>query len=144
MPGKSQNQVVAARIAEGVKKGTAKAKPGSPSAQMAKSMSLPDIKEFAATPTGGLPKKARKKAAPKPSPAPGMTLPPSPAPAIPKAPSVARPKVTPAAAPAPMPKPMAAPKPAAPPAMAPAPAMQPPAQRPPIFGKTLRKKNTWR
>jgi hypothetical protein len=125
MPGKSKNQVVAARIAEGVKTGTAKANPGSPSAMMAKSMSLPQIQEFSGTPTGKLPKRAKKRAGPaKPKVAPsGMTeLPPSPAPAMPPmAKAASAPKATPAGPP-----------------------MPPVGKRPPIFGQALRKKNAWR
>ena len=161
MPGKSKNQVVAARIAEGVKAGTATAKPGSASAQMAKSMSLPSVKEFASTPTKGLPKRVKKKAVGpgpaktvKPPIAPGMRLPPSVAPPMPPGPAAApamgrgmpprpgMPVATPVAPPGPAMVPPMGPRPAFPtrPAMptrpAPMAAMPPVPQvkRPPIFG----------
>lgn len=154
MPGKSKDQVVAARIAEGVKAGTAKAKPGSASAQMAKSMSLPSIKEFASTPTSGLPKKVKKKAvAPKSAPAPGMMMPPTATPPTPPvAPAAPVAPAKPAAPTMPtMPKAIAppAPKPALPtmpsvprPPMMAAPVGPPMqrAKRPPIFGMGLGKK----
>ena len=56
----SGNQAVAARIARGVQKGTAKAKPGSASAEMAK-MKPKELDKFAKTNTKGLPKKVSKK-----------------------------------------------------------------------------------
>jgi hypothetical protein len=56
----SKNQAVAARIARGVQQGTAKAKPGSASAEMAK-MKSGELKKFAKTDTKGLPKKVSKK-----------------------------------------------------------------------------------
>jgi len=160
MPGKSKDQVVAARIAEGVKAGTAKAKPGSASAQMAKSMSLPSIKEFAGTPTSGLPKKVKKKGVTSPgrartakAPATGLppiapaATPPTPpvapaapvAPARPAAPTM--PTMPGAARPAPRPALPTMPSASRSPMMAaPAgPAMQK-ASRPPIFGMKLGKK----
>lgn len=159
MPGKSKDQVVAARIAEGVKAGTAKAKPGSASAQMAKSMSLPSVKEFAGTPTSGLPKKVKKKGVTSPGraknakPAPGMMMPPAAtpptppvapaapvAPARPAAPTMpTMPRTAGASAPRPamptMPSASRSPRMAAPVG----PAMQK-ASRPPIFGMKLGKK----
>jgi len=57
---KSKNQAVAARIARGVQKGTAKAKPGSASAEMAK-MEPKELNKFAKGSTKGLPKKVSKK-----------------------------------------------------------------------------------
>ena len=56
---KSKNQAVAARIARGVQKGTAKAKPGSASAEMAK-MQPKELNKFAKGSTKGLPKKVSK------------------------------------------------------------------------------------
>jgi hypothetical protein len=55
----SKDQAVAARIARGVQKGEAKAKPGSASAEMAK-MEPKELKKFAKTDTKGLPKKVKK------------------------------------------------------------------------------------
>ena len=55
----SKNQAVAARIARGVQKGEAKAKPGSASAEMAK-MEPKELKKFAKTDTKGLPKKKKE------------------------------------------------------------------------------------
>jgi hypothetical protein len=57
---RSKNQAVAARIARGVQKGTAKAKPGSASAEMAK-MKPKELDKFAKGSTKGLPKKVSKK-----------------------------------------------------------------------------------
>lgn len=56
---RSKNQAVAARIARGVQKGTAKAKPGSASAEMAK-MQPKELNKFAKGSTKGLPKKVSK------------------------------------------------------------------------------------
>jgi hypothetical protein len=56
---RSKNQAVAARIARGVQKGTAKAKPGSASAKMAK-MQPKELNKFAKGSTKGLPKKVSK------------------------------------------------------------------------------------
>jgi len=50
MPGKSKAQRQAAGIALAVKRGEQKAKPGSPSAEMAKSMSEKQIKDFTKKP----------------------------------------------------------------------------------------------
>jgi hypothetical protein len=57
---KSKNQAVAARIARGVQKGTAKAKPGSASAEMAK-MQPKELNKFAKGSTKGLPDKVKSK-----------------------------------------------------------------------------------
>ena len=46
MPAKSAKQQKAAQIAQGVKKGEVAAKPGSASAEMAKSMSTKELKKF--------------------------------------------------------------------------------------------------
>ena len=142
MPAKSKAQQAAFAIAEQIKKGKMKAKPGTPSAEIAKSASLPDIREFSSTPTGGLPKRVKKKVlkpAPKVTEPTGMTeLPPSPAPPMAKPAGVPRlPKVPPAVEPT-AERPMV---PAAPP---PPPAMPPVGKRPPIFGMRLRKKFPWR
>lgn len=51
MPAVSKNQMKAAQIAEGVKEGKVKAKPNSASANMAKSMSKSQIKEYTRTPS---------------------------------------------------------------------------------------------
>ncbi len=56
----SKSQAVAARIARGVQKGEVKAKPGSASAEMAKSEPK-ELKKFAKTDTKGLPKKVKAK-----------------------------------------------------------------------------------
>lgn len=60
MPAKSKNQATAMRIAQGVKEGKVAAKPGSPSAQIASSMSMPGIRDFASTPTAKLPTRVAK------------------------------------------------------------------------------------
>lgn len=60
MPAKSRNQKVAMIIAEKVKEGKAKAKPGSPSAKMAKSMSASQLGDFTGGSMKGLPKKVKK------------------------------------------------------------------------------------
>jgi hypothetical protein len=57
---RSKNQAVAARIARGVQKGTAKAKPGSASAEMAK-MRPKELNKFAKGSTKGLPDKVKSK-----------------------------------------------------------------------------------
>ena len=59
MPPKSKAQAVAAAIAQQVKKGKQKAIPGSPSAKMASSMKLGQIKDFV-KPTKGLPAKVKQ------------------------------------------------------------------------------------
>ena len=55
MPAESKKQRQAMAIAEQVKKGNMKAKPGTPSAKMAKSMSKSQLHDFAATKEKGLP-----------------------------------------------------------------------------------------
>lgn len=60
MPAKSQAQQKAMAIAEQVKKGKIKAKPGSPSAKMAKSMSIKQLNDFASTPRKGLVKRVKQ------------------------------------------------------------------------------------
>ena len=59
-PSASKSQQQAMAIAEQVKKGKVKAKPGSPSAKMAKSMSVKQLNDFASTPTKGLVKRVKK------------------------------------------------------------------------------------
>lgn len=60
MPSASKNQGIAMNIAKNIKEGKTKPQAGSPSAGIAKSMNLADIKDFASTPTKGLPAKAPK------------------------------------------------------------------------------------
>lgn len=60
MPAKSRSQQVAMIIAEKVKKGQTKAKPGSPSAKMAKTMSVKSLDDFTKSLMKGLPKKVKK------------------------------------------------------------------------------------
>jgi hypothetical protein len=48
-------------MARAIQKGEAKAKPGTPSAEIAKTMKPGDVKDFASTPRKGLPRKAPKK-----------------------------------------------------------------------------------
>ena len=55
MPAVSKAQRTAMAIAEQVKKGKMKAEPGSPSAEMAKSMSKSQLHDFASTKEAGLP-----------------------------------------------------------------------------------------
>jgi hypothetical protein len=62
MPAVSEKQQEAMGIAHAIQKGEMKAKPGTPSAEIAKSMMPSDVTEFASTPHEGLPK--RKKALP--------------------------------------------------------------------------------
>ena len=57
MPAQSSKQQKAAGIALAIKRGEAKAKPGTPSAEMAKSMTQKQAKEFATKPKGGYKKK---------------------------------------------------------------------------------------
>ena len=57
MPAESKKQRQAAGIAEAVKEGKVKAKPGSASAEMAKSMTHEQLHDFAATKEKGLPVK---------------------------------------------------------------------------------------
>ena len=54
-PAVSKKQRQAMAIAEQVKKGNMKAKPGTPSAEMAKSMSKSQLHDFAGTKEKGLP-----------------------------------------------------------------------------------------
>jgi hypothetical protein len=61
MPAKSKKQQETMGIAHAVQKGEIKAKPGTPSAKIAKSMKPADVREFASTPQQGLPPKASKK-----------------------------------------------------------------------------------
>jgi hypothetical protein len=61
VPSLSKNQQISAAIAAQVKKGKVKAKPGSPSAKMAKSMSIKQLNDFASTPTKGLVKRVKMK-----------------------------------------------------------------------------------
>jgi hypothetical protein len=61
MPAVSKKQQKAMGIAHAVQQGEMKAKPGSPSAEIAQTMKPTDVREFAATPRKGLPKKAPKK-----------------------------------------------------------------------------------
>ena len=57
MPAKSSAQQKAAGIALAIKRGEAKAKPGTASAEMAKSMTAKQAREFATKPKGGYKKK---------------------------------------------------------------------------------------
>lgn len=57
-PATSKRQKVAMIIAEKVKEGKQKAKPGSPSAKMAKSMSMGQLKDYTAAPVAAKRKKA--------------------------------------------------------------------------------------
>ena len=57
MPATSKAQRQAAGIALAIKRGEAKAKPGTPSAEMAKSMMQKQAKEFATKPKGGYKKR---------------------------------------------------------------------------------------
>lgn len=91
MPAKSKAQQSAMGIAAAVKEGKAKAQPGSPSAKIAGSMNLADIKDFASTPRKGLPAKAPDSKTP-----PMQSMPATPTPAAKAAPPTAP------AAPAPM------------------------------------------
>ena len=61
----SMNQFFVMAIAEKVKSGEMKAKPGTPSAEMAKSMTHRQLHDFAATKERGLPTRKKKKATPK-------------------------------------------------------------------------------
>lgn len=61
MPPKSRKQQIAMIIAEKVKKGEAKAKPGTPSAKMAKSMSISSLDDFTKGSMKGLPNKVKRK-----------------------------------------------------------------------------------
>lgn len=61
MPAKSKKQRKTAGMARAIQEGKMKPKPGTPSAEMAKSMKPADLKEYASTPEKGLPPKASKK-----------------------------------------------------------------------------------
>ena len=60
MPAVSKKQAIAANIAKAVQQGKATAKPGTPSAQMAASMSPESMADFAGTPQKGLPTKKKQ------------------------------------------------------------------------------------
>jgi hypothetical protein len=60
MPSVSQNQQTAAAIAKKDKDEGTKSKPGTASAEMAKSMSTKELDKFASTKRKGLPKKVNK------------------------------------------------------------------------------------
>ena len=60
MPSVSKAQAIAANIAKAVQQGKTTAKPGSPSAQMAASMSPESVGHFADTPQKGLPDKKKQ------------------------------------------------------------------------------------
>ena len=60
MPAPSKAMRRAAAIAEKVKSGKMAAKPGSASAEMAKSMTGMQLHEFASTPEKGLPQRVKK------------------------------------------------------------------------------------
>lgn len=75
MPAKSQNQQEAMGIAHAIQEGKVAPKPGTPSADIAKTMKPADVKEFASTPRAGLPKQAAPKAPPKPQAPPKQTAP---------------------------------------------------------------------
>jgi hypothetical protein len=67
MPGKerpkatSKAQQAVAGIAHAIQKGEMKAKPGTPSAEMAKSMGKADVKSMASTTHGGLPEHKKQR-----------------------------------------------------------------------------------
>lgn len=61
MPAKSKSQQAAMGMAHAIQQGEMKAKPGTPSAAIAKNMKPADVREFASTPQKGLPQKAPKK-----------------------------------------------------------------------------------
>ena len=60
MPAVSKKQAIAANIAKAVQQGKTTAKAGSPSAQMAASMSPESVGHFAGTPQQGLPMKKKQ------------------------------------------------------------------------------------
>lgn len=60
VPAESKKQQMVAGMAEAIKEGKMKPKPGTPSAEMAKSMKPADLQEFASTPRKGLPMKVKK------------------------------------------------------------------------------------
>lgn len=57
MPAVSQKQQAAMGIAHAIQQGEMAAQPGTPSAEIARSMKPSDVTEFASTPRSGLPKK---------------------------------------------------------------------------------------
>lgn len=59
MPAKSKAMRKTAGMAEAIQKGEMNPIPGTPSAEMAKSMKSADLKEFASTPEKGLPEHKR-------------------------------------------------------------------------------------
>jgi hypothetical protein len=59
MPAVSKKQQKTMGMAHAIQKGEMKAKPGTPSAEIAKSMEPSDVKHFASTPQAGLPQKKR-------------------------------------------------------------------------------------
>ncbi len=64
MPAVSKNQAIAMNLAQAVQKGQATAKPGSPSAQIAKSMKSSDLADFTGPIQAGLPKRVKAPAKP--------------------------------------------------------------------------------
>ncbi|MEW6385919.1 MAG: DUF3008 family protein [Thermodesulfobacteriota bacterium] len=85
MPAVSKKQQQAMGIAHAIQKGEVKAKAGTPSAEIAKSMKPADVKEFAGTPHKGLPEKkksnpghAKAKPANPGPPSPAVAQPPRP------------------------------------------------------------------
>lgn len=60
MPAKSENQQEAMGIAHAIQEGKVKSKPGTPSAEIAKTMKPADVKEFASTPRKELPEHAQQ------------------------------------------------------------------------------------
>ncbi len=68
MPAKSKAQRRAMAIAKKVKEGKATAIPGSPSAEMAKSMTKTQLTDFAASPEKGLPTHTPKRRKKSPTP----------------------------------------------------------------------------
>jgi|WetSurMetagenome_2_1015567.scaffolds.fasta_scaffold57950_4 hypothetical protein len=69
MPPKSQNQAVAMNLANAIQKGDVAPKPGTPSAEIAKSMKPGALSDFTGPIPAGLPKKVT------PPPAPPMAMP---------------------------------------------------------------------
>lgn len=61
MPAESKKQRRAAGMATAIQEGKMQPKPGTPSAEMAKSMKPSDLQEFATTPEKGLPNRVPKK-----------------------------------------------------------------------------------
>lgn len=64
MPSVSKKQRRTAGMARAIQKGEMKPVPGSPSAQMAKSMEASDLREFASTKEKGLPERVKTKNVP--------------------------------------------------------------------------------